>query len=572
MEKTRNSRVALPEAKFRGLLESAPDAIVIVDSRGDIVVANSQAGHLFGYSQVELLGQSIEMLLPERLRDSHQGHRGAFSARPLTRPMGSGLDLVARRKDGSEFPVEISLSPFETGEGMLVTAVVRDVTERKRAAEELERQVQQRTIHLQALLEFSQLLLRTRSLDGMLDQAIRHALAFVPDAHRGAIYLYDEETGDLTLHASAGFREVPRLRVPVEMGILGLALTTRRSYVLNSVADYRSITENALRERWERTIVNFQLDQAPTGAMVIPLVAHDQAIGALILMREGGNGAFATEERTALETLANLTAAAISEERSRSQARSLSTQVASLEEQQREMAERLSYAEAGMLQAARLAAVGQLAASIAHEINNPLYAARNCLYLLEEDLPEKLRSLPYLGLARDQLDRIAGIIGRMRNFYRPARGEMAPHNLNYLLEETLAVAGLNLRHGAVQMIFTPSQDLPEVVCNGDQLRQVFLNLVMNAIDAMPDGGTLTVRTEGRPIGAIVEVRDTGVGIPKDIRERMFEPFFTNKPSGTGLGLAISAHIVTQHGGRIEVESEEEQGSTFRVLLPYQPSA
>jgi two-component system NtrC family sensor kinase len=224
-----------------------------------------------------------------------------------------------------------------------------------------------------------------------------------------------------------------------------------------------------------------------------------------------------------------------------------------------------------MLQGARLAAVGQLAASIAHEINNPLYAVRNCLYLLEDDLPADLRNADYLIMARDQLARIAGIIERMRDFYRPARGDMEPQNLNELLEGTLALAGLQMRHAAIQVIFTPDADLPSVMCNGDQLRQVFLNLILNAIDAMPDGGTLTVRTIAGPTVAVVEVQDTGVGIPEDIRARLFDPFFTTKSTGTGLGLSICAHIVTQHGGQLGVESDPGQGSAFRVALPFQPA-
>jgi two-component system NtrC family sensor kinase len=160
----------------------------------------------------------------------------------------------------------------------------------------------------------------------------------------------------------------------------------------------------------------------------------------------------------------------------------------------------------------------------------------------------------------------------MRDVYRPQRGDLAPFDLNHLVEETLALAGLNLRHGAIQMIFTPTRELPDVICNGDQLRQVFLNLVLNAIEAMPEGGTLTVRTAAQPSFAVVEVQDTGIGIPAEIRDRLFEPFFTNKAQGTGLGLAISAHIVTQHGGQIEVDSEVGQGSTFRVVLPYRPAS
>ena len=558
------------DAKFRGLLESAPDAIVIVNQRGEIVIANSQAERLFGYAQAEMMGQPIEMLLPEALRSLHVNHRDGYIAHSTTRPMGIGLDLVARRKDGSEFPVEISLSPFEAEDGLLVTAVIRDISERKRAAAELERQVAQRTAHLNALVQFSQELIVTRGLESVLQQALQRVMLLAPCADRSAIYLCDEDGRTLTLSGSIGFSKTPQMRVPANLGLLGIALSTRQTYQVSSTEEYRAQAVGLTREEWERTLRAFHLKAPPTGALAIPLIAHNQAHGVLLVLRAQGNGSFAPEARPALETLANLIAAAISDERSHLRASSLSTQVADLEAERTRMTERLNYAEAGMLQAARLAAVGQLAAAIAHEINNPLYAARNCLYLLEDDLPADLKDSTYLNLAREQLDRIAGIISRMRNFYRPSRGEMAPHNLNYLLEETLALAGLNLRHGTVQMIFTPNPNLPDVVCNGDQLRQVFLNLVMNAIDAMPNGGSLTVRTEAGPTLAMVEIRDTGIGIPASVRERIFEPFFTNKASGTGLGLAISQHIVTQHGGRIEVESQEGQGSVFRVVLPYQP--
>jgi two-component system, NtrC family, sensor kinase len=564
------SQAAQIDTKFQSLLEAAPDAIVIVDMAGGITIVNSQAERLFGYDRAELVGQPIEILLPERLRQRHAGHRAGYIAEPHTRPMGVGMDLVARRRDGSEFAVEISLSPLQTEEGLLVTSVIRDITERKQAAIELERQVQRRTAHLNALLDFSQELFGARSLDAVLQRALSHALALVPEAQRGAIYLYEAHAQHLALRASFGFSPLPDFNRPIDLGLIGRSFTSQQALVIHSTDEWLALARESSGDTLARLLDALQLHDAPTGVAVLPLVAHEQAIGVLFLLHTTGAGPFVDEARATLEGLANLAAAAIAEEHSTRHAATLAGQLAHLEEQQRALTDRLTSVEAGMLQAARLAAVGQLAASIAHEINNPLYAARNCLHLLEEDLPSELRESQYLGIARDQLSRIAGIIERMRDFYRPSRGDLAPTDLNQLLESTLALAGLNTRHAAIDVIFAPVSDLPPILGNADQLRQVFLNLILNAIDAMPQGGTLTVRTTASPRVVVVEIQDSGMGIPEDIRARLFEPFFTNKPNGTGLGLSISAHIVTQHGGQIEVDSREGQGSTFRVVLPYHP--
>jgi len=162
------------EGKFRGLLDSAPDSIVIVDQRGMIAIVNRRVEEMFGYERDELLGQPVEVLIPERFRGRHAGHREAYAAAPRTRPMGVGLDLYARRKDGTELPVEISLSPLGTPEGTLVTSIIRDVTERKRAEMALRESENRFRAIFEGTFEFVGLL----APDGTVIEANRTALDF----------------------------------------------------------------------------------------------------------------------------------------------------------------------------------------------------------------------------------------------------------------------------------------------------------------------------------------------------------------------------------------------------------
>jgi signal transduction histidine kinase len=215
-----------------------------------------------------------------------------------------------------------------------------------------------------------------------------------------------------------------------------------------------------------------------------------------------------------------------------------------------------------------MAAVGRLTASLAHEINNPLQAIQNSLHLSSHQGLEDKQRLRFLKMAQNEVNRLVQIVHRMLDFYRPSSA-MKQIDINGPVEDAIAIAGKRLQQTHIDVEARLSDDIPPVLGSGNQLTQVFLNIVINAIEAMPEGGKLWVGTayhaEAQQI--VAAFRDNGAGIPAEIRNHLFEPFHTSKPKGTGLGLAISYGIVERHNGTIEVESPPGGGTTFIIRLP-----
>jgi two-component system NtrC family sensor kinase len=172
-------------------------------------------------------------------------------------------------------------------------------------------------------------------------------------------------------------------------------------------------------------------------------------------------------------------------------------------------------------------------------------------------------------MAQTEVQRLIEIVQRMLDFYRPSRGGAEPTDLNSIVENVLALAQKRLEHGAVLVHTYLRPDLPPVPMVADQITQVFLNIVINAIEAMPSGGDLSLETALAENGewALIRFRDTGAGMSSEEVTNLFEPFYTTKSDGTGLGLAISYGIVERHGGMIDVSSQPGQGTTFVVRLP-----
>jgi PAS domain S-box-containing protein len=350
--------------RFGALLDFAPDAMVIVNPFGRIVFANAQADRLFGYADGELLGMSIEVLVPERYRAAHIAHRLAYFGEPRRRAMGMGLELYGLRKDGAEFPVEISLSPIDTEDGTLVMSAIRDVTDRR------------------------------RSQQALADQ------------------------------------------------------------------------ERALEE--------------------------------------------AREE---------------------------------------------------LLRKDRLALIGQLAGGVSHELRNPLGVIKNSVYYLKMLLPGDERVAKHLRILEREVATANRIVTGLLDFARMTPPNRVATDLGAV---TLEVLERFPAPGHVSVRTALAAALPRVVLDPDQLQLVLGNLVMNAVQAMPEGGTLTVETSAIPGGAMVAVADTGVGIPVMLVEKIFEPLFTTKAKGIGLGLAVARAMAEANGGRITVKSAPGMGSRFEV--------
>jgi PAS domain S-box-containing protein len=224
--------------------------------------------------------------------------------------------------------------------------------------------------------------------------------------------------------------------------------------------------------------------------------------------------------------------------------------------------------EQQLFESEKLAAVGRLAASIAHEVNNPLEAIKNALYLLQSG-SEGDKNARFLQIARKETERVSHIIRQMLGFARSS-GEVDWVDVNQVLEETLVLLEKKLKQSHIDLEVKFDQFLPPIRARADQLRQVFLNLIINAQQAIQGEGRISIATsryeQALQPSIYIEVSDTGVGIAEDDLTRIFEPFFSTGKKGTGLGLWVTQDIVRQHGGRIEVNSETGKGTTFLIIL------
>ena len=533
-------RFAGNEDMFRTLFETAPDAMVVVHSGGDIVLANPQAHRLFGYPPGGLLGLPIENLLPEGVRAAHIAHRARYMAHPHLRPMGAGYDLTGVRRSGEPFPVEIALSPIGHE---LFAASIRDISETQRA-----RQALQRARFDTFLAQLGKLV-----LDSDRDETAQVAVpALIAEAlgAAGVAVAFGSPGGDtFPIRAASGLAPA-------------LADALAEAFAQDALA--ANMADKRRPEAW--TFARSQEDDLPAlravlsangfgDAAIMPLLDRHEPTGALIAVtREPGD--YDSDKLHFLQLAANMLASAI--QRSRSE-------------------EQLAHAQ-------RLDALGQLTGGIAHDFNNLLTIVSGNLQILDAEYGDVPDARGLIDSASRAADRCTNLTRKLLGFAR--RRTLTPRALRpQKIFDELAEMLMRTLGARIQVSMDCPENVPAVFADAGELETALVNLSLNARDAMPDGGSLRITARERNIGlaevgglaparyVAFAVQDTGVGMPRDVLDHALEPFFTTKDTGkgSGLGLSMVYGFLKQSGGHLAIESRPGRGTCVELLLPTAPS-
>jgi len=611
------------EGRYRGLLEAAPDGMVVVDQAGEIVLLNAQAENQFGYRRDELIGQKVTNIIPEGFAERLIADGTRTAAEALAQQIGTGIELIALRKDGSEFPIEIMLSPLESTEGILVTAAIRDITTRKQA----EKHLGQMEGRYRGLLEAAP--------DGMVvvDQAGEIVLLNA-QAENQFGYRRDELIGQkVTNIIPEGFAErliadgtrtaAEALAQQIGTGIELIALRKDGSefpieIMLSPLESAEGILVTAairditVRKAAEKHLGEMEgryrglLEAAPDGMVVV-----DQA-GEIVLLNAQAENQFGYRRDELIgQKVTNIIPVGFAErliaDGTRTAAEALAQQIGTgieliaLRKDGSEfpieiMLSPLESAD-GILVTAAIRDITKRKEAEAHlvdkvqELNRSNEELEQFAYIASHDLQEPLRMVAsytqllsrrykgkldkdadeFIAFAVDGANRMQRLIQDLLTFSRVGKRGLELHDISsdHALEQALVnLKGAVSQSGAV----VTHGPLPEVKADEVQLTQLFQNLVGNAIK-YHDPGIPHIHVSAAKNGApkwIFSVKDDGLGIDPQFFERIFGMFQRlhkrDEFEGTGMGLAICKKIVERHGGSISVESEPGEGSTFHFTL------
>lgn len=443
----------------------------------------------------------------------------------------TGLDSIMAKTRGLQMGADdYIIKPFDPQELIARVGVVLRIRR-------TEQMLRRRNQELAALDEINRMISSSLDLDEVLVSALE-GLGRLIATDALSLVLNEEESQSWVIR---------KARVVHGVWLEGRVVPAD-DVVREAIIDGRSILRKAMRD----SFWNEALGLASLDILCVPLVKREEVLGALVVLKQE-----AGLDEDYLSLMEHLAATV-----------SVALQNARLFQDLESFAEEVERSQNQLIQAEKMAAVGRLAASLAHEINNPLQAIQNSLHLALHPGLDEVKRRGFLEMAQQEVARLVQIVRRMLDFYRPSSA-MQPLDVNRPVDDALAIAGKRLQQSRVEVVARLAPNLVPVRGAPNQLTQVFLNIIINAVDAMPNGGTLWVGTayHAERKQVVVAFRDSGPGIAPEIREHMFEPFHTSKSTGTGLGLAISYGIIERHGGVIEVESPPGGGTTFIVRLP-----
>ncbi len=317
----------------------------------------------------------------------------------------------------------------------------------------------------------------------------------------------------------------------------------------------QAILRKELEERIGSQTGEVEKLRAVEAELVIPLSVKNRLEGILVLTGKISGLPFSENDIEFLSILANQLAVTVENARLYEMEKNTNAQLRDTQNQ--------------LIRLEKLAALGELSATIAHEVNNPLGIIKNYLALIAQQLTSEDPNYPFYQVIKEEVDRIAKIVRQLLDFYRPKAEEIAPVDLSQVLEETVVLLEKQLLSSNIEVVKNLPRTLPKIEASPAQLKQVFLNLLMNAREVMPGGGRLEVSTRSENGYVEAEVADSGEGIAPENLEKIFEPFFTTKreKGGTGLGLSVCLGIVSKSGGVIRAQNRKPKGAAFIVRLP-----
>lgn len=533
------------KALFGELLEAAPDAIVVAERDGHMVLVNAQTEKVFGYNRHEILGKPVEILLPERFRKRHVEHRADYCCAPRRRLMGLTLDLYGLRRDGSEFPVEISLSPVRTDEGLLVISIIRDITERKQSEKELRAQAAK----LEALVAVSRdvaALVHREMLLPRISEEARRILGVDGVSFRLV------EGDHLVRVAHSGDANLLSMRAKLDAGdsLSGKVIRENRVIAVKNILQDPTLIDNHRHILAKGGYSSF---------LGVPLRVGHRPIGTINLYCKEERE-FSSDEISLIQAFADLAGTAIQNADLYAQ---LKNKSAELEKTNKLKSEFLSV--------------------VSHELRTPLNAIMGFATLLEDGAVGEIKPQQgqvlgkILRNSRELLNMINGLLEATRIEADAVKVESDDVSLSDVIGDLKLASDVPLDK-EVSLIWDYPSEFPTMKTDREKLKHILRNLINNAVKFTGKGSvTISARYVRGEQRAEFEVADTGIGIPKDSQSIIFDMFRQVDSSdirlygGMGLGLYIVKKFTVLLGGKIEVESEPGKGSRFTVRLPLVPA-